>query len=195
MSDDPYYRILKALKTILDNYDATLEPVRRAPGAQVKGSKEPPLPISVHVLDIRAMTCSRLASWSLLVIDERDLHTEHLSGLDVFAMADLLTRHAEWLGKHEAGTVAAEELEASARDLAGIALDNRPRRFTVGLCPEHGTSELGERVPCEGELRVVLRRDDELMPSELRCSLDGEHRWSAREWMFLGRRVTEQLMA
>lgn len=195
MSDDPATQIRKALDSIIEHYDETIEPCRRGLGSHVKASKEPPIPISAHILSTRALCCSRMAAWCLLVIDERDLHTEHLSGLDVFAMADLLGRHAPWLGEHVAKRDVILELEASAKELEEIALDNKPRRFRVGLCPEHGTSEMGERIPCEGELKVILRNSDDLFPSEIRCSLDPDHRWTSSQWMFLGRRVSEELIA
>jgi len=67
-------QIRRALDTIIEHWDATLEPVRRATGSHVKATREPPMPISANVLDVRAMCRSRMAAWCLLVMDERDLH-------------------------------------------------------------------------------------------------------------------------
>lgn len=150
---DCYKQILRALADIGKHYDDTLEPVRRAPGSHVKASKEPPLPISAHVLDVRAMTCSRLAGWSLMVIDERDLHTEHLSGTDVRAMCDLLRRHADWLSEHEAAADVVAELEGSARDLTGIAAPHRKDWMSLGICPLFVERD-GEPVGCTGTIRA-----------------------------------------
>ena len=151
-------QIRKALTTITTHWDDTLEPVRRAPGSHVKASKEPPLPISAHVLDVRAMCCSRLASWSLLVIEERDLHTERLSGLDVMAMADLLTRHADWLGSHEAGPLAVEELGTSAQELTNIAAPAGKDWMSLGTCPLVTEVE-GEPTGCTGTIRAYPEVD------------------------------------
>jgi hypothetical protein len=161
-------QIRKALLKILEHFDATLEPVRRGIGSHVQTSGEAPMPISAHVLDTRAMCRSRLAGWSLLVIEERDLHTEGLSGLDVDAMCDLLMRHADWLGDHEAGEVALDEIETSARDLAAIAAPRRREWMSLGICPlmiEHPPVCIGEVLgeplmreveptPCGGTVRA-----------------------------------------
>ena len=158
MSDDPAARIRKALGSIVKHWDATLEPVRRAPGSHVKTSREPPLPISADVLDKRAMCCSRMAGWCLVVIEDRDLHTEHLSGLDVFAMADLLKRHCDFLGEHQAVADVVAELEASARDIAGLSAPRRREWMSLGTCPLVGEVE-GEPTPCLGTIRAYPDAD------------------------------------
>lgn len=172
MSDDPYPRILKALKTIIENYDATLEPVRRAPGSRVDTSHEAPLPISADVLDKRAMCRSRMAGWCLVVIEDRDLHTEHLSGLDVFGMADLLKRHADWLGGHEAAAEVVDELEASARDLRGIAVPYRKDWQSLGACPLEVDSTDGP-VLCGGQVRAYPDKD----PKCQSCDVEAVTTW------------------
>ena len=59
-----------------------------------------------------------------------------------------------------------------------------PRRIDTGMpCEGHGTSELGERVPCPGVMRATLT---ESMP-DLVCSEDATHRippdvWSRNYW-------------
>ena len=153
MTDDPARQIRKALMTITRHWDDTLEPVRRAPGSHVQTSKEAPLPISAHVLDVRAQCRSRMASDCLMVITERDLHTEHLSGFDIVAMADLLMRHSDWLGQHEAAAIVVWELEASADDLKGIAAPHRKDWMSLGICPL--TVEAAVVVDGEDTLEVV----------------------------------------
>ena len=158
MTDDPAVDIRRALGSILKHWDDTLEPVRRAPGSHVQTSGDAPLPISADVLDKRAMCCSRMAGWCLVVIEDRDLHTEHLSGLDVFGMADLLTRHAAWLGEHEAAADVVAELEASARDIEGIAAPLRREWMSLGMCPLVVEGE-GEPEPCMGTIRAYPDAD------------------------------------
>ena len=146
-------RIRIALLKILNHYEATLQPVRRGTGSHVKASHEAPMPVSAHILDTRAMTRSRLASWCLLVIDERDLHTEGLSGLDVPAMCDLLMRHSDWLGDHEAGDVALDEIQTSARELAAIAAPRHKEWMSLGICPLVIEKD-GDMRPCAGTIRA-----------------------------------------
>jgi hypothetical protein len=158
MSDDPARQIRKALLTITRHWDDTLEPVRRAPGSHVQTSKNPPLPISAHVLDVRTQCRSRMASTCLMVITERDLHTEHLSGFDVVAMADLLIRHSGWLGEHEAAAIVVWELEESARDLRGITAPHHRDWMSLGICPLVIEAE-GEPVGCTGTIRAYPEAD------------------------------------
>jgi hypothetical protein len=153
MSDDPAAQIRKALITITGAWDETLEPVRRATGGHATAAAFPSLPISADVLDKRAMTCSRLAGWCLVVITDRDLHTESLSGLDVIAMADLLTRHADWLGTHEAAADVVSELEASAHDLRAIAVPVHKDWQAIGDCP----ILIGDD-PCGAKVRAYADR-------------------------------------
>jgi hypothetical protein len=89
----------------------------------------------------------------------------------------------------------AREAHGHARRLRGMVMETGARRFPVGPCVEHGTSDMGERVPCTGEIWAVLRKDDDLLPSEIACSLDAEHHWAAREWMQLGRKIAKDLSA
>jgi hypothetical protein len=177
-------RIRTALAGILDAYDAVLVPVTRATGSHATNPTIAPLLVSAQILDVRAHCRARMASLCLMVIDERELHTEHLSALDVPAMADLLDRHADWIGEHEAADVAVRELERSARDLGAIAADSVPKRQDVGPCP--GTNN-GK--PCPGMVRATIRRDDDLLPSTLACSGTPSHEWPAAEWRVLERRL------
>lgn len=165
-------QIRKALTTITKHWNDTLEPVRRAPGSHVKTSKTPPLPISADILDKRAMCRSRMAGWCLVVIDDRDLHTERLSGLDIFAMSDLLTRHADWLGSHEAAADVVDELEASARDIRGIAVPHRKDWQSLGACPLEVDTEDGP-VICGGQVRAYPDAD----PKCQSCGIEGVTSW------------------
>lgn len=173
MSEDPARQIRKALLAITRHWDDTLEPVRRAPGSHVQTSKNAPLPISAHVLDMRAHTRARMSYWCIVVIRDRDLHTERLSGFDVPAMADLLHRHSEWLGEQDGlidrfGQIQqpVSELEKCAKDLRGIAAPHRREWMSLGICPltveavvvVDGEDTL-EQVGCTGTIRAYPEAD------------------------------------
>ena len=91
-----------------------------------------------------------------------------------------LDKHAAYLAAHKWALKALDELENSATDLAQIAADNAPHKFKIGPCPG---------LDCTGTLRVVLRRDDDLLPSELACNGQPAHTWPAGEWRMLERRL------
>jgi hypothetical protein len=146
---------------IEDHYDASLEPVRRAPGSHVQTTPVAPIPISALVIDARATCRATLADWVKFVIRGRDLHTEHLTSFDVPGMVEMLTRHVDWLGGHDRGSKALEELTVSARALTKIAVPEGRDWMPLGPCPivfEIQASEDGEAftvtVPCLGTIRA-----------------------------------------
>jgi hypothetical protein len=190
--------IRRDLQRIADNYDEALDPVRHATGSPVKGSKEPPLPVSAHILDVRAEAHRDLMFWARFLLDEvRDVNGDAITyrhGTD--AIADLVafvTVWVEWLVTNmpdDADNLATEAAQ-HARALRAVVEEIGARRFPIGACIEHGTSDMGERIPCPGQMRAVLRKTDDLLPSEITCSLDAEHAWPASEWLRLGRRILE----
>jgi len=166
VSDDPAAQIRKALADIERHYDDTLDPARRASGSHVLTSiVDAPLPISADILDKRAHCRARMTYWCIVVIRDRDLHTERLSGFDVPAMADLLRRHSDWLGEQDGlidrlGRVQhpASELEQCASDLRGIAAPYRRDWHPLGTCPLEVDSEDGP-VICGGQVRAYPDKD------------------------------------
>lgn len=54
-------------------------------------------------------------------------------------------------------------------------------------CTEHGTSDLGEPVPCDGEYRVFMHPDQEAIP-DMVCDVDPGHRITPLEWQRAQRR-------
>jgi hypothetical protein len=190
--------IRRSLWAIRDHYDEALDAPRAGGISGVRGSKEPPLPVSAHVLDARRACHHDLLHYARAIqfmctdIEGRSIQTR-LDGDDPAELAAFIDRWAENLERvaQAEARLCEAEMAAHARTLFAVATGVRVRRFPVGPCPEHGTSDMGERIPCPGELSAALRSDDSLLPSEVVCSEDREHRWSASQWLMLGRRVTE----
>jgi len=173
-------RIHNALETIRKDWDDTLEPARRGQESHALSSLvNPPLPISAATLDTRAKAHERLAWWALMVIRGRHLH--HLVDIDVKALCAFLLIHTDWLADYPK---ALADLETSATDLGAIAAQNQPRHQDVGPCP--GTTN---NLPCPGTVKATIRRDDDLLPSELACDATPRHAWPAGEWRVLERRL------
>ena len=163
-------------------------------GSPTSGTKEPPPPAPIAVLSLRRDVCQLLASWCRLVLDDiTDMDGQHMSvrldGTDAPGMAGWLLTWADWLGDHEAGEVADDEIGSAARKCEAVASRRRTRRFRVGPCIDHAVTDLGERVACTGTLVAVLSSDDDLLPSVLRCDVDPEHAYSAADWRRLGERI------
>lgn len=187
--------IRTALYAIIDNWAASLDGPR--PGAPV-GARPAPASrpaLAVTVIDDRLQTTQRLSGWALVVAEDRDLHPGLDAG-DTLGLARFLVTHAAWLAGHEAGGDARAELKDSAAKIVTLATGSTVRRFRIGACPEHDTSEAGERVPCQGELIAVLRSDAVLLPAMVRCSvLPGMHKWAPGEWEGLGRTMGREGLA
>lgn len=98
---------------------------------------------------------------------------------------------AQWHVAHITHRTDPETAVAILRDVAAaerltylVCETTPPRRIDTGMaCEEHGTSDLGERVPCAGVMRATLT---DAMP-DLVCSVDRTHTippdvWSRSYW-------------
>jgi len=152
--------LAEACWTIAADWDASLHGKREAPGVgPVKGTREAPMPVPVGTLDDRAECTSRLASWALLVLEERDLQSS-LDGFDAIALARFVSTHAQWLASHDAGTEAARELTDSARKITRLARPERRDYVVIGDCPRTVASPEGESVQCCGRVTAKMVQTD-----------------------------------
>jgi hypothetical protein len=81
------------------------------------------------------------------------------------------------------------QLDKMTRRAHSLAHPSGARKFPVGPCTEHATSDEGERTPCTGTLTAVVRDTSAMLPSEVTCDLDPAHTFAPHEWMALGRRI------
>lgn len=115
------------------------------------------------------------------------------AGADSFAILAWVER---WHLPHLTATTTAQTAQELADDVAAAeqatwdALE--PTRWVdVNLtCDQHGTSDLGERVPCGGQMRAKVGRGK--LP-DLVCNLDPSHRVSPAQWERAQWRRTKQL--
>jgi hypothetical protein len=188
-------KIAGHLRTIRRCWPDMLPTGPKASGGEVvSATKEPPPPAPIAVLSLRREVCEVLVSWVRLVVDDAvDVNgatmTVRLDGKDAPSMAGWLLTWADWLADHDAATVALDELGGMARRCDDVVAQRRARRFRVGPCIDHGTTDMGERVPCTGTLVATLSTDDDLLPSVLRCDVDPMHAYTASEWRRLGERI------
>jgi hypothetical protein len=173
-----------ALAAIARWYPATADPPRiQVSQTQFAYGSKPPL--AADVLSLRAETIDALTKWATLVQQERDLHT-FIAASDVPALTSFLAAHASWLaGCGDEGRYAAHELGHIAYRLEQIVRQTMPARVKrIAPCPEPG---------CTGILEAVVRKDEDLLPSNVYCSVDRDHRWDPHEWQALGRRTRPPL--
>lgn len=127
--------------------------------------------------EVRTTIRTVLASWAGLVADERRLRRP---ARDIPTLARFLGRHLEWLTCHPAAGDLAEEVRDLTRTARDIAYPDSVRRVPVGGCPEDG---------CTGDLFAHIRAQDDLLPSEIICTLSSCHSWPVTWWTRLARRI------
>lgn len=155
-------------------------------GDDVKRSAKPGSrpPIDTHVADVM----HEIQSWTTylcrVLLDETDWKPP--AELDT---PGLLTDIAKWRVGHFTADDYDEMARAAfiedAQEMHALALRTaRPsgaRRIPLHVrCMDHGTSDLGERVACEGEYYTLLIPDRGMQ--DMVCSEDPTHRMSPLEW-------------
>jgi hypothetical protein len=191
--------------TIADIYDElaySVMPSGNGQGQPIgRSSDGPPAPRD-KVVNIRTEIRHVLASWCRLVGEERG---HQLPADEVSAMGAYVAKHATWLAAHGAAGEVAEELSSLRRRAWSVAYPNGTRVMEIGPCPQVVVMQHdceGQPVPphhpacvraepCPGTLRAIMRpRDEGLLPSEVVCDTDPQHRWSSSEWRQLDRLVS-----
>jgi hypothetical protein len=130
-------------------------------------------------MDARAEALIVLSSWARLVCETR---TARVAGADVGQIVDCLITNLHWLSKHDAAGDFAAELAAMCAILRRAADPPRSPRVgyvAIGACVEEG---------CTGNLMAVIERGS-ISGADISCSQDAGHRWPARSWWKLSRRL------
>jgi hypothetical protein len=176
-------RLVEDATTAAELY-AELELVLAAPGRpgeKTTGTAEHGTELNDRAVEARTLIRHTLASWCLLVADERGIGTPQDT---TAAMARYVGLHAVWLSAHAAAGDCADELAGLAHGAPWrTAYPSGARRFKVGPCLMDD---------CPGEIVAVLRDTDQLLPSALTCDTDAAHSWSAGQWREIGRALHPQ---
>ena len=156
------------------------------PGERTSGTPEHGTAVSERVMDARNSIRSILVGWCRLVSEERGIS---LPADFVGAMARYVAKHADWLAAHPAAADVSAELHELARgEPWRLAYPTGARVFVVTDCPEGKDDQR-----CTGQIRAIMRRTDSLLPSELACDVDEDHRWSASQWRRVFGRASEEV--
>jgi hypothetical protein len=179
--------------TIADLYDElaySVMPTGNGQGQPIGRSCDGPPAPRDKVVNIRTEIRHVLASWCRLVGEERG---HQLPADEVSAMGAYVAKHATWLAAHSAAGEVAEELSSLRRRAWSVAYPNGTKVVPVGPCPREAVLSYEQTEPCAGTLRAIMRpRDEGLLPSEVVCDTDPEHRWSSSEWRQLDRLVARR---
>lgn len=153
------------------------------PGERTSGTPSHGTELNIRAAVMRTEIRHVMVSWCKLVADERGiaLPTDHIDAIGAY-----LALHRDWLAAHPAAGDCSDELASVGRRAFNVAYPSGARIFPVGPCPGSG---------CTATVRVVLRKVDALLPSELVCDADEPHSWPASRWRELGRTINHRYLS
>lgn len=128
------HRIRQTLKRIPQVLD-DLEPTPKHGNG--RRSAEPKLPISETVLEAGNILRNVLVTWARITREER--HVPPPNDDTAQGLAAYLTYHSEWLGKHDAGEEAEDEIADAVANLERLT-DSPGTTVFAGHCPQCGST-------------------------------------------------------
>lgn len=183
-----------------------------AGGEKVKGSKSAPIPINAAVVDV----ISEVDQWAVFLartlMDEVLVHTiidtttvpfvhTQIDRYDPWAPASTRTEKileqiaAERVGHfthHEDEMLALAFIDDASRLRRLVEHAAQPsgrRTLQIGArCFEHGTSDMGARIPCPGQYTVLADPEKPYVIPDVICDEDRTHRIDPTEWQRAYRR-------
>lgn len=171
----------------LEQAVTSIESVTGEQGKQKRGGKTHGIRVNHDAIDVKRQAEEVVAFMVHDLMDRYDEDDRDLRLPDdrsTPTLADWVARwHLTEFTSHPSDHVALEAWDDVSEVAWQIrnALAPRVRRIDTGLpCEEHGTSDMGERVPCPGRLRAYLRGD---ATPDLVCTEDRTHRISRADWM------------
>ena len=189
---DPAETLRDDLHSVADDWDdlqtAAVHPVKGPPGERVDATPDHDLRVGWTALDLIRRVESDI--WfALRVLADETSGPLPVNKPTVEQLRYLADWRAPWLARHpDIGAAICTDWAKTALDVQRAARPERRRRIDVGVpCPEHATSDLGERIPCPGGLGVTIGPATDLMP-DLVCDHDDTHRISPEEWLRAARR-------
>lgn len=183
MSDNLAGQIVRDLDTIRANYDEAIEPARRSAGSQaVTVTKEPPLPIGAHILDVRMETFADLHFWCSFILENMRGADQKALTTRVELTVDGMTRFiTTWVGRivddfpDDADNLA-KEVGKGARGLTGITDPPKREWLPIGDCPVTVADGDGNSVVCGASVRAYPEKRFIACPS---CGTEDTMAW----WM------------
>lgn len=148
---------------------------------RVSGGPLPGLAFNEAAADVRQAMLRTLASWSGLVVEQREVHAPRR---DVAGLCEFLLRHLRWLAAHPAGPELSKEVARLVK-AANRIIDSSPHpRIPIGPCPRTGCG--GTLVASVSGVRGTARPDG----ATIQCDADPQHQWAGRQRSELVRGTT-----
>lgn len=150
-----------------------------------KSANEPGLELNQPVFEFRDHLRERLAAIIGYIATEKGLAGPQK--WDVPNVCAWIARHHDWICSSRMAATYVKQTAHLARRGHQLAFPSGTRKFKIGACTKHTTSDDGEREPCTGELTALIRDDRALLPSEIVCDGPEPHTYPPSEWLGLGR--------
>ena len=165
---------------------------RLAPGGSgdtsgVHTAAGPRMPIDVHVVDVVSEVEHWVRFWGHVLVDETDwTPAKPKDGAfpsvpsiirGIVSRIGHFTESPDEMVRLTFGDECAEKVQ-----LIKDALSDRRRRPLHIPCGEHGTSDLGARIPCPGEYTIMVDPDRPGIIPDMICDEDKTHRITPEEW-------------
>lgn len=165
----------------------SVEAITGVQGRQKRGGKAHGLRVNLDAIEAKKRAEEHLTFMARDLMDRFDEEGRELRLPDDTSPPGLAAWVAAWhlsaFTTHPGDDLALEIWDDTA-DIArriGRAIAPRRVRVDTGIaCEQHGTSDTGERVPCEGRLRAVVVG---AQTPDLVCSLDPDHKVASADWM------------
>lgn len=155
--------IRRNLADIAANYDEALDPVRRAAGSFVTGSREKPMPVAEHVLELRDEVRRDMTYWARFILDEaKGADGGPLQrGPESVEVVDLVPFVAHWVDwllteRPDDAENLATEAKSHADSLRAIVFPIGRDWMPLGECPVTVARD-GNPEPCGGQVRAYDR--------------------------------------
>ena len=169
---------------------AYAQAVSRKPSAPITGHGEKPLPIDPRVCEHRLLVGQVLASWVLLVAEDRQVSPPQVHAEPrTKALCAFLSVHHAWSVTQPWAEDYAGEVLALGRKAWSLLNPSGRRQFPIGPCQEWVDVE-GTLTRCPGTLYALLTPDDPTYDAgnELACDMC-ECRVPSTSWLSYGRKV------
>lgn len=179
--------VQRHLRAIAETWPALLQqlPSSSAPD-QARGKRTKraasPIPINAHVSDVIAEITEWTVFLARVLMDETDWTPASTDTPDLLRqIADERVGHFTAHPDEALALGVADDAERLAKLARTTAYPSGRRKIPLNIaCIEHGTSDLGERIPCTGSLYTVLVPDESI--GDFICDQDPAHRMTPLQW-------------
>lgn len=147
-------------------------------------------PVNPAVVPVRAQIREVLRTWAQRIVEGRGLTPPAVPSIGT--LTDLIVTNADWLSSQDDAGTAIDQLDAARRAGRNAGWPNKRATFPIktdvgpARCIEVIYDYDDPTLPqsmCTGTLVATMRPADDLLPSDLVCTVDPEHTVSSMEWL------------